>query len=557
MATIIATVKGLEGKFFAKDAVGNIIELKNGDFITQDMLVFGDKSNLASATIEIAMFDNNDKIVLTGTQEQAFDSSLIDGESYESGLASKSVKDALDEDLYADEDAIGKEDKEDLAVLDETAAGEERAKTSAAGEGQFEDRDGAQTDIVAGLRDAGFGLGGTAREPDAEEKFVLNAELSIDGMTLVREGNAATYTLSVTTAPITDLLVSVKIAHIDTDSGDIVEETIVVTVPAGSETGTFTIDNFDNNYKEPDEDYSVTIVGTEGGGYDLLTIGEDSVTTTIYDETATENPDPEDKTTVSITTADVTEDEASVKFDVALSNPPQDHTTTTVQVEVNGTTYDVAVDADGKGSFTVPTKHSDVYLDPDTITGTVAGVTGGGYEEVTTGQDATAKITDTLDDTKVTLTATPSTNEDDGSIVYTATIENKAANDVTVTLDNGVVITIEKGELSGDSTAQPVTRDNDDVSGEDKYNETDSVSAKIVSATEENAGTAGSLEKLTFDDTPAVTTIVDDNDATKVTLTGTKSTSEDDGSIVYTATISQVANNDVTVTLNVGTDGQA
>ena len=338
MATVIATVKGLEGKFFAKDAQGNIKELKYGDSITSDMLVYGDKNNPISASIEISMIGSNEKIIINATSEQLFDSSLIDASSEEEGLANSSLK-TLEENLYADEDATDKEENEDLALLDDTAAGEERPQTSDAGEGVFEQRDGAQTDIVAGLRDATFGLDGTIREPDGD-KLILNAQLSIDGMTIVREGNSATYTLSVTNAPITDLQVSVKVAHIDTDSGDIVEETIIVTVPAGSETGTFTIDNLDNNYKEADEDYSVTIVGTEGGGYDLLTITKDSVTTTIVDETSTENPDPEDITTVAITTADVTEDEANVTFNVELSNPPKDHTTTTVQVEVNGITYD-------------------------------------------------------------------------------------------------------------------------------------------------------------------------------------------------------------------------
>ena len=548
MATKIATVSSLEGKFFAKDKDGNVVELKNGDTISKDMTVFGDKNNPASANIKFVMNDGANEIVLTGTQEQAFDSSLNDEPSHESGLSKESIEKALIKELYAQEDKTDTKE-EDLGILDETAAGEEQAKQNEGGEGQFEARDAGQTDIVAGLRDASFGGTDDGEKPDGEQKIPLNAELSIDGMTLVHEGDSATYTLSVTDAPVSDMLVSVRVSHIDTDNGDIVEETIIVTIPANSKIGTFTIDNFDNNFEEADEDYSVTIISTEGGGYDVLTIGKDSVTTTIIDETSTGNPDPEDTTTVAITTADVNEDDNFTTFNIELSNPPKTGVPTTVQVQIGNTTHNVVVDADGKGSLQISTKDSDVYKESDVdMTATVTGVTGGDYEKVVVGQSATSTLEDTVDTTTVSLIATQSTSEDAGIIIYTVSIDNKANNNVDVTLSVGangevasannpaLVITIPAGQLTA-STNATVSRDNDDGSGEDKYQETDSVSAKIVSAVEDNAGSVTSLEELAIDGTPAVTTIVDDADAISVSIT-TSNITEDDNSITYNVQLS-------------------
>ena len=136
---------------------------------------------------------------------------------------------------------------------------------------------------------------------------------------------------------------------------------------------------------------------------------------------------------------------------------------------------------------------------------------------------------------------------------------NVGANGEAVSASNpALTITIPAGQLTADSSAIAVNKDADDGTTEDKFNENVSVSAAITAVSEDAvAGSVGSLENLTFDATAVTTTIEDDNDEVEVKLTGTESTSEDGGSITYTATISQVANNDVTVTLNVGANGEA
>ncbi|PRM86781.1 hypothetical protein CJ671_11185, partial [Aliarcobacter cryaerophilus] len=84
------------------------------------------------------------------------------------------------------------------------------------------------------------------------------------------------------------------------------------------------------------------------------------------------------------------------------------------------------------------------------------------------------------------------------------------------------------------------------------YNEDDSISNKIISVSQENPTSVGSFEKLEFDGTTVTNKITDDEDPATVTLTSSTSltdgsTSEDGGSITYTATLSHEAKNDVTV----------
>lgn len=127
MAQDIGTVQDIEGKFFAKDTNGNIIELHKGDIITQDMLVFGDKSNPASAKIEVLVSDYI--VTINGSQEQLFDSYTVATEDFniEEALAQNSVNEALDTSLYTD-DVPSEENKADDEIVlpdDATAAGEE------------------------------------------------------------------------------------------------------------------------------------------------------------------------------------------------------------------------------------------------------------------------------------------------------------------------------------------------------------------------------------------------------------------------------------------------
>ncbi|MEJ6915036.1 immunoglobulin-like domain-containing protein, partial [Bradyrhizobium diazoefficiens] len=85
----------------------------------------------------------------------------------------------------------------------------------------------------------------------------------------------------------------------------------------------------------------------------------------------------------------------------------------------------------------------DVYVDGQVIPVSIAGTSGGNFEAVntTTYGNATVTFKDTIDDTTVSLTATPSITEADTSITYTATLSHpaQAGQPVTVTLSTGDV----------------------------------------------------------------------------------------------------------------------
>ena len=176
MATVIGTVQGIDGKFFAKDANGNIVELKNGDAITQDMTVFGDKSNPESATIKIAIVDGGEIVSINGTQEQLFESYLNNTDGVDATLAQESVSGA-EGILAALEDS---EKATEDGVDEETAAGEDNPTGTSLAD-VFLARDGDATDVSTDLNSAQFAAGGAGAQgiPFVEE-IVTTGDATIE-----------------------------------------------------------------------------------------------------------------------------------------------------------------------------------------------------------------------------------------------------------------------------------------------------------------------------------------------------------------------------------------
>ncbi|WP_144968059.1 retention module-containing protein, partial [Pseudomonas sp. DE0010] len=177
------------------------------------------------------------------------------------------------------------------------------------------------------------------------------------------------------------------------------------------------------------------------------------------------------------------------------------------------------------------------YIDGGQISTTVTGTSGGSGISVTPPQGPlVTEITDTIDVTTATLTATPSVTEG-GVITYTVTLTNPAQTPVTVTLSNGQVITVEAGKTQGSIDFQ--------TPANDVYNNGSTVSVTIDSAT------GGNFEQLTPNPAAAVTTINDSIDTTTATLTALPSVTEG-GVITYTVTLTNPAQTPVTVTLSNG-----
>src|SRR5690606_12919593 len=191
-----------------------------------------------------------------------------------------------------------------------------------------------------------------------------------------------------------------------------------------------------------------------------------------------------DTTTVSLSTANVNEDAASVTFTATLSHAGESDVTVVTDLG------NIVITAGNTtGTLVVNTQDSDVYTDPDSITATIIGTpTGGNFENLTIGTgSATAQITDTLDTTTVTLTsATVGPVTEGGSIIYTASVNHPVTGSpLVVTLSNGAVITIPVGQSSADS--DPVA-----VRADDVYEDTDDSLTVTIAGTP----TGGNYEQL-------------------------------------------------------------
>uniref|UniRef100_UPI00177E7DF1 immunoglobulin-like domain-containing protein n=1 Tax=Pseudomonas fluorescens TaxID=294 RepID=UPI00177E7DF1 len=148
-------------------------------------------------------------------------------------------------------------------------------------------------------------------------------------------------------------------------------------------------------------------------------------------------------------------------------------------------------------------------------------------------------VTDVIDASTVTLTATPSVSEG-GTIVYTASVGAPVTGaPVLVSLSNGQAITIAVGQSSGSIN---YTAPNDVYQG----------NAPVTNSITGVSG--GNYENLTSSPTPVSTAVTDVTDTSTVTLTATPSVAEG-GTIVYTASVeAPVTGTPVIVTL---ANGQA
>ncbi|MFM5343810.1 immunoglobulin-like domain-containing protein [Aeromonas veronii] len=173
-----------------------------------------------------------------------------------------------------------------------------------------------------------------------------------------------------------------------------------------------------------------------------------------------------------------------------------------------------------------------MYLDASSVSASITTATGGNFESLVVDKTAAVtQISDSIDTTTVTLgSATNGQNVvEGGSIVYTASVSNPVTGSpLTVTLSNGVVITIPVGSSSANSEPVPVRADDAYQQG----NETLSVSISGTSGGNyESVTTAGSVSN----------TVVDDSDVTTVTLRGPGSVVEGEATATYTVTLSNAA----------------
>ncbi|MCC9009594.1 retention module-containing protein, partial [Pseudomonas putida] len=326
-------------------------------------------------------------------------------------------------------------------------------------------------------------------------------------------GGVIVYTATVGQAPTTNLVVTLS-------------NGAVIVIPAGQTSGSVNVvvPANDTPYIDGGQ-ISATVTGTTGGNGLTVTVPQTPAVTQVTDTI--------DTTTATLTANPSVTEGGVITYTVTLSNPAQTPVTVTLS---NGQVITIEA-GKTQGSVDFQTPANDVYNNGSTVSTTITGATGGNFEQLTPNPaPAETVISDSVDNTTATLTASPSVTEG-GVITYTVTLSNPAQTPVTVTLSNGQTITVEAGKTQGSVDFQ--------TPANDVYN-----NGSTVSVTIENA-TGGNFEQLTPNPTPAQTTINDSVDTTTATLTANPSVTEG-GVITYTVTLSNPAQTPVTVTLSNG-----
>ncbi|WP_177332438.1 immunoglobulin-like domain-containing protein, partial [Pseudomonas sp. NBRC 111130] len=282
-----------------------------------------------------------------------------------------------------------------------------------------------------------------------------------------------------------------------------------ISIPVGQSSGTAT-GAVTNDVYQGHAAVTNSITSVSGGNYENLVANQAPVSTAVTDV--------QDTTTVTLTATPSVAEGGTIIYTATVGAPV---TGSPVVVSLaNGQTITIPV-GQSFGTATGAVTN-DVYQGHAAVTNSITSVSGGNYENLVANQaPVSTSITDVLDTTTVSLSATPSVAEG-GQIVYTATLSNAAQTAVTVTLSNGQTITIGANQTSGSvAVAAPA---------DDPYIDAGQVSARITNAS------GGNFENLAINSTAAVTTVSDIIDTSTVTLTATPSVAEG-STIVYTATV--------------------
>jgi hypothetical protein len=317
MASKVGIVESInDGKFFAKDSLGNTKELKNGDIIYENDVVFSDGSNSSNSEIRVAL-EGEDIIVLKNGVQQLFDSSLIASTfgDEEMVFAKESIDAMLDShsditNVWSNLNEEGFSDYQDITE-EETAAGEEEEEILEEGSiGQFANRDGDITDIVSDLRKKSWARSQDYREVENSEKIekislkslggldsTTNtppptvtpppltpptvtpptvtpptvtppppvANLSIDDITMYEQDGFMVFTVTLDRPANGNITVNFATSNGSAEAGkDYTPITGIITIPSGSSTAQIRVPINDDYYYEKSETFNVTLTNPTG-----------------------------------------------------------------------------------------------------------------------------------------------------------------------------------------------------------------------------------------------------------------------------------------------------
>ncbi|AXO86534.1 type I secretion C-terminal target domain-containing protein [Pseudomonas parafulva] len=426
-------------------------------------------------------------------------------------------------------------------------------KAPAQGEDVFKDAGSLTVGItdasVTGKTFENLELGGSATVQISDTISEVVATLTAD-KTTVAEGGTVTYTVTLSNAQ--GLSVTGHQGLVFTLS-----DGTKVNIAAGSATGTATITAKDDVYVGGQAPIVNKITAVSGGdNFEKLTLGSNSVTTTVTDEPGsgtTGSGNQGDKVSVTIVSNGDVNEAQQPSFTVKVSQVLDRDLSVTLS---NGAKVTIAA-GQTQVEYKAPAQGEDVFKDAGSLTVGVnsATVEGKTFENLELGAPATVQISDTISEVVATLTADKTTVYEGGTVTYTVTLSNAQGLSVTghqglvFTLSDGTKVNIAAGSASG--TATITAKDDVYVGGQ----------APIVNKLESVAG-GDNFEKLTLGGNTLTTTVTDEpsgqGDLTTVSISGDTSVTEGD-TAHYTLTLTSPSKTDVTVTLSysgTATNGQ-
>ncbi|MBC3414352.1 hypothetical protein HU720_23955, partial [Pseudomonas sp. SWRI51] len=147
----------------------------------------------------------------------------------------------------------------------------------------------------------------------------------------------------------------------------------------------------------------------------------------------------EDTTELKLTATGEVAEGGKITYTATLSNPAGSDVTIKLS---NGETITIAK-GQTENSISIDAPADDVYIDAEKLSVTVDKVDGGDFEKLEVNPTpAETQVTDTIDTSTVTLTASNNSVAEGGTITYTASVNHEVTgSDLVVKLANGQTIT--------------------------------------------------------------------------------------------------------------------
>jgi hypothetical protein len=524
---VVGKVASIEGQVFAKGQDGLTRQLKVGDPVFEGEVILTPNSN---GRVELSFNSGAtyflrdreavtlDGMVFGGRATDAKEAVLAPGKLGEFDEISRAIEQGSSLERLLEETSAGRP-----LVFGRTDDGHSFVQLLRIAEAidplgyQFGVREqGALDETQSGGGEVASVSAGSAALPSSElPSSAVATSVSLAATGGGTEGQSITYTATLGAAAQADTFVTLS-------NGS------VITIGSGASSGTVSVAaRTDDSYDQGTTTVTASISSATGGNFETLTVSGGAASTTVVDD--------EDATSVSLAATGGGTEGQSITYTATLGAAAQADTFVTLS---NGSVITIGSGA-SSGTVSVAARTDDSYdQGTTTVTASISSATGGNFETLTvSGGAASTTVVDDEDATSVSLAATGGGTEGQ-SITYTATLGAAAQADTFVTLSNGSVITIGSGASSGTVSVAARTDDSYDQG-------TTTVTASISSAT------GGNFETLTVSGGAASTTVVDDEDATSVSLAATGGGTEGQ-SITYTATLGAAAQADTFVTLSNG-----